>query len=246
MSSDCTCSDSPNAGGVGNPQGQPRRPDRISFDRIEVLSSSDGLDDTLEATFTFVVNGESRVWEEDLATGDWPIGIEMYASVPNPGDVIELTVSGVENDPWPVGDDPLPAFTRTWRRDDDWGVGPHVDSAINGSVSYRLHYQIACAPANHVVLGRDQMLDLAQQKIEQRQASAARGLQAGTPSAPPPGAGQTPAASDQQKIAWSLNRLERSGYRLSHTTGNEFYFTGNGAPVPGTGAVSAGGTDAPD
>ncbi len=263
MSSDCTCTDAPGAGAVGNPQAEPRRPDpcasdpescgtyRVSFDRIEVLSASDGLDDWLEATFTFVVNGQSRVWKEDLTRGDWPIGIDMYASVANPGDVIDLGVSGIEDDPWPVGDDPLPGFSRTWGRDDDWGVGPHVDSAINGSVSYRLHYQIACAPETQAVIGRDQMLNLAERKIEQRLAVGARlasaGSQAGVASSGSGSAGQSPPITEQQKIAWSLNRLERAGYRLQHTTGEEFYFTGHGATVPGGGAsVAGGGADGPD
>jgi len=175
---------------------------------MEVSQIDDGfLGGNLEATFTFVVNGESRTWvNNDLGTGTHSIGITYLVPVPADSSTITLSVSGVEDDL--ISDDTLPGFTQVWGQAQNWGIGSQAGSASDSNITYTLHYTITCARSRaSVMVSRVALQAYGQQKAERRKATN---------------------VSETTLIAWSLDRLRREGWEVIAATDREFVFRGVG------------------
>ncbi len=213
MSNCCCCCPPPTPPPPTPPGGDPTQPPRctryqVTITSIDVAAIDDGfLGGDLEATFTFVVNGQVQTWvNPDLAVGTSPIGLTFFVDVPADTSTIVLEVSGVEDDP--VFDDPLTGFTHVWGQAQNWGVGFQSGSASDSNITYTLNYQITCARQVTVSISREVLMAYAQEKAGKRKKA------------------QPPSASTL--LSWGLDRVRRANWELVQATDKEFVFKGYG------------------
>jgi hypothetical protein len=216
MSGCCCC-----CGGYRPPEEPPDGPPterctryRVTFQSIDVSTIDDGfLGGDLETTWTFVVNGQVQTFvEEDLDTGVTPIGLTFFADVPTDTSVIDITVSGVEDDEF--FDDPLPGFTRTFTQADNWGLGAQSGSGSDSNITYQMNYDIGCAQRTIASASRQALIAYGRERARTRR-------EAEDPS------------NDVILLSWSIDRLKRGGWELVGPPGAELYtFEGYGAPFP--------------
>lgn len=209
----CCCCRTPEPPPPPPPDGGPQPPERCTRYRVTIVSMNvtavdDGfLGGDLEATFTFVVNGQARTWvNEDLGTGVHNIGITFFVDVPSDTSTITLEVSGVEDDP--VFDDPLAGFTHVWGQAQNWGVGAQSGAASDSNITYTLNYEIVCAQPTTVAIRRDVLMAYAKERVETRSKA------------------QAPGASTL--LSWSLDRFRRAGWELVQATEQQYVFKGYG------------------
>ena len=191
-------------------------PERCDLYQLTIVSMNvSAIDDgflggDLEATFTFTVNGESKVYEnEDLDVGTHSIGIPFLVPVPANSSTITLFVSGVEDDTF--FDDTLPGFTQVWGQAQNWGIGAQSGSASHSNITYTLNYTITCGRQTTVAVSRAALLQYGQEKAKKRKATG---------------------RSDTTLVGWSVDRLRRDGWEVVQTTGQEYVFRGVG-PLAG-------------
>jgi hypothetical protein len=181
---------------------------QLTIVSMNVSEIDDGfLGGDLEATFTFTVNGESRVFEnEDLGVGIHSIGITFLVPVPAESSTITLNVSGVEDDE--IFDDTLAGFTQVWGQAQNWGVGAQSGSASDSNITYTLSYTITCARQRvAAVVSRAALLAYGQAKAKRREARD---------------------VSETTLIGWSIDRLRRGGFELVQASDREYHFRGVG------------------
>lgn len=200
----------PPAGGGGGGTQPPARCTRyrLSINSINVTAIDDGfLGGNLEATFTFVVNGQARTWiNNDLGTGTHNIGLTFFVDVPADTSTITLEVSGIEDDPF--FDDILAGFTAVYGQAQNWGVGAQTGAASDSNITYTLNYEITCAQDIAVQLSRAALLSYGQHKASKRKKSS----------------GGSPAIL----LSWGLDRLRREGWQVMHATADEYVLKGAG------------------
>lgn len=181
---------------------------RVSIQSMSVTAIDDGfLGGDLEATFTFVVNGQARTWvNNDLDTGVHNIGITFFVDVPSDTSTITLNVSGVEDDP--IFDDDLAGFTHVWGQAQNWGVGSQSGSANDSNITYTLNYEITCAQLTTVAVARNTLMAYASEKANTRN--------------------EAKAASDTTLLSWGIDRFRREGWEVIQGTGDQLIFKGYG------------------
>jgi hypothetical protein len=180
----------------------------VTIVSMNVTSTDDGfLGGDLEATFTFTVNGESRVWvNNDLGVGSHSIGITFSVPVPADSSTITVSASGVEDDTF--DDDVLAGFTQVWGQAQNWGVGSQTGSASDSNITYTLNYTITCARQQAVsTVSRAALLAYGQDKAKQRKAEG---------------------VSETTLVGWSVDRLRRAGFELVQAGEREYHFKGAG------------------
>ncbi len=180
---------------------------RLVVDSIDVSAIDDGfLGGNLEAVFTFVVNGQSRVYNnQDLGVGVTPIGISFFVDVPVETSTITFTVSGIEQDLF--FDDTIAGFTRTFGQPENWGQGFQTGSARDSNITYTLNYTITCARDADVAVSRAALLGYARAKAEQRRVEV---------------------PTEHIGIAWALDRLRREGWQVVAATDAQYVLRGPG------------------
>ncbi len=184
---------------------------QVTFNSIEVSDIDDGIFGfVLDTEWTFVVNGQVRTRTIDpLDVGTHTIGVSFIVDVPTASSLIDIRVSGVEND---FGfDDPLPEFTKTWDSAHDFGQGAQSQSGRNSSITYRMNYTISCAQPVTVAIARETLLAYAQERLEIRKSNKTLTL----PTPP-------------MLLSRSLERLRRDNWDLIHVTEREYIFKGYG------------------
>ncbi len=215
MSNCCCCCCPPkeppsNGGSNGGGEPSSTRCDRyrVSIVSMNVTAIDDGfLGGDLEATFTFVVNGQARTWvNEDLDRGVHNIGITFFVDVPTDTSTITLEVSGVEDDP--VSDDQLAGFTHVWGQAQNWGAGAQSGSASDSNITYSLNYEITCARETAVAVSRATLMAYAEERVKTRN--------------------QAKAASASTLLSWSLDRFRREGWEVIQATEDQFVLKGFG------------------
>lgn len=211
MSNCCCCppaAETPPGDGPDDPTQEPRCTRfQVTIVSIDVSATDDGfLGGDLEATFTFVVNGQVQTYvNEDLDVGVHPIGRTFFVDVPADTSVIALAVSGVEDDL--VIDDILPGFTRVFGQAENWGVGFQTGSGSNGHITYTLNYQITCARPATVAISRDVLLAYGQETAEKRKRTE---------------------LTTSTVLSWSLDRLGRADWELIQATDQQYVLRGYG------------------
>lgn len=190
------------------------QPPRCTRYRVAIVSMNvTGIDDgflggDLEATFTFVVNGQARTWvNNNLDTGVHNIGITFFVDVPSDTSTITLEVSGVEDDP--VFDDPLAGFTRVWGQAQNWGVGAQSGSASDSNITYSLNYEITCAQETAFAVSRQAIMAYAVERAKTRKKAA-----------------KDP--SESTILSWALDRFRRGNWEIVQATPDHFVFKGYG------------------
>src|SRR6266699_5016334 len=206
----CCCCDKTE--GTPPPATQP--PERcskyqVTINRIEVTQVDDGfLGGDLEVTYTFVVNGQARTWDDpDLGVGITNIGITFFVDVPADTSTITLEVSGIEHDP--VFDDTLPGFTEVWGQAQDWGLGSHQRGASDSNITYTLNYTIVCAQKTRLVISGDALIAMGHERARSRKKIS-----------------EIPGAPILR--ASSLERLRRAGWNLVQAADGLFVLEGFG------------------
>lgn len=111
---------------------------QVRFRRIVVSKISDpGSEVELKLT----VNGQSETWvNDDLPIGITSINRTIVADV-GAGSSLRIAVSGIEKDVT-SGDDVLPAFTRTFGADQNFGEGSHRVQVGNSHMTYAMEFEI--------------------------------------------------------------------------------------------------------
>lgn len=180
---------------------------QVNIVSMNVTSVDDGLTggDHLEATFTFTVNGRVQLFKKDIGTGVHDIGFAFIVDVPLPQSQIRVSASGVEDDT--IADDTLPGFTQIWGENLNWGEGSHTVSKSDGDISYALTYEIILTSESVSLVSSQSLLAYA--------ASVAKLRGKRRP-------------SDRQALAWSINRVARSGWKLVQMRDEEVVFKGAG------------------
>lgn len=213
MSNCCCCCSAPKEPDVppnGGGEPSPTRCDRyrVTIVSMNVTAIDDGfLGGDLEATFTFVVNGQVKTWiNEDLDTGVHSIGITFFVDVPTDTSTITLEVSGVEDDP--VFDDILAGFTRVWGQAQNWGAGAQSGSASDSNITYTLNYEITCARRTTVSVSRATLMAYAEERSKTRN--------------------KTKDSTASTLLSWSLDRFRREGWEVVRATGDQFVLKGVG------------------
>lgn len=213
MSNGCCCCCQPTAPPTQPPGPDPTQPPRctryqVTVTSIDVAAIDDGfLGGDLEATFTFVVNGQVQTYiNNDLDVGTTPIGLTFFVDVPADTSTIVLGVSGVEDDL--VFDDPLPGFTHLWGQAQNWGVGFQSGSASDSNITYTLNYQITCARQVTVSIAREVLMAYAQERAKTRK--------------------KTQPAGPSTLLSWSLDRVRRANWELVSATDQQYVFKGYG------------------
>lgn len=162
----------------------------------------------LESIWTFVVNGVAQTWvNKNLGVGTHNPGNTFYVDVPACDSTITLVVSGIDEDPWPWPDDPLPGFTAVYGQAENWGVGSQSGGGSDANITYTLNYNIICAEPATISLDRDLLMAYARDKAETRKA-------------------EVPGPSIL--ISWALNRFRRAGWEVAHVTEEHFVLEGHG------------------
>jgi hypothetical protein len=181
---------------------------RLTIQSIDVSMIDDGLlGGTLEATFTFVVNGVARTYtNNNLDVGITNIGIAFFIDVPTDTSTITLEVSGTEDDPF--FDDVLPGFSKVHGQADNWGLGSQSGSANDSSINYKLNYEIVCAQDIVRIVPVDRLLDYGRVKAKMRKKSKS--------------------VADNVLVSWSIDRLRRDGWKLTDISGSDYVFQGTG------------------
>jgi hypothetical protein len=181
---------------------------KVTIESINVTDINDGLlGGSLETDWTFVVNGQVEQWEnEDMDEGVYNIGISFFVDVPTDTSTIVIEVSGIERDPL-APDDPLPVFSRTWGKADDWGLGAQSGTASNSTITYTLNYSINCVISDTIVaVSREALTEYGRRKADQRGVDVA----------------------DRTAMSWALTRLQRDGWNVEHASEDEFVVSGSG------------------
>jgi len=197
----------PNGGGEPSPTRCDRF--RVAIVSMNVTATDDGfLGGNLEATFTFVVNGQARTWvNRDLDTGVHNIGITYFVDVPTDTSTITIEVSGVEDDP--VFDDTLAGFAHVWGQAQNWGAGAQSGSASDSNITYTLNYEITCARRITVAVSRATLMAYAEERRKTRNQA-------------------NKASTDSTLLSWSLDRFRREGWEVVQTTRDQFVLKGFG------------------
>ena len=186
---------------------------RVTIVSMDVTFADDGLGDhTLEASFAILVNGQLRNFKKDLSVGIHSIGFTYFVDVPADTSVINLTISGTDDDP--LFDDSLPGFTRVLGQSENWGLGFQQESASNEEMAYALNYQITCAQRGTSVVSRAALLAYAQEKLKSKKRQMNEEL------------------SNTTLLTWGLNRLRRGGFDVLQTTDEHIVISGSGT-LPG-------------
>lgn len=208
----CPPDDRPPGGGGGTPPSRQCARYQLTIVSIDVSQIDDGtFGGTLEAEFTFVVNGEAKKWlHEDLDIGVTAIGTTFFVDVPAPTSTITLAVAGIEDDD--VYDDTLAGFTATYGQPDNWGVGFQSGSASDSNITYTLNYSITCARTSTVNVSRAALRAYGARRAETRKGARESG--------------------PQIQESWALDRLRREGWHVVQRTSDDYTLQGSGGPLP--------------
>jgi hypothetical protein len=212
----CCCpTTQPPDGGGGGGGGEPRCTRyRVTFQSIDVSAIDDGfLGGSLETTWTFVVNGQVQTKILDpLDVGVTPIGISFFVSAPVASSIIDIAVSGIEDDSF--FDDTLPGFVRTFTQNENWGVGTQSGSGHDSNITYTMNYDIGCASVTRVAVSRDALITSGRERARTRR-NVREDL------------------DEALLLNWSINRLSRNGWDLAQVVDKDLYmFEGYGTPLP--------------
>lgn len=196
------------------PPGQPEPPARctryvVTIQSIDVTAIDDGfLGGTLEATFTFTVNGQVQTWvNNNLDVGVSPIGLTFFVDVPADTSTITVDVSGIEDDPF--FDDSLPGFTHVWTQAQNWGVGAQTGAGSDSNITYSLNYTVACAQRTTIAVSRAALAAYGEDRMRTR-----KGAQTVTPTI---------------LESWALDRLRRAaGWEVVSSTEDRVVLAGYG------------------